>query len=103
MPAEVIRLDALVDCMSRIDPNVSEYLLLYMYDPQHINVAFCLLELEDLSSFTLTVDTSEDLNRTRQILSYYPPEDLYGIKLKDIVSIIRSYPIPYYLFDANAQ
>lgn len=67
---EVINLESLRDCNLRMDPEVSEYLMLYMFNPKTYHCGVAKIEsLPDLSSYTLTVDTPNDLIRTRMILS----------------------------------
>lgn len=89
--AEIMTLNALKKCYNSIDPSVSEYLLLYMFNPEYykcgvINVG----EIKKSSNYTLTVDTKEDLERTRSIFEYYK-EDPLKIKLKDVINIVDKY------------
>lgn len=86
--AEVMRLSALKECHKLIDPAISEYLLLYMFKPEHYTCGVIALKnVKKSSDYTLTVDTKEDLERTKKIFNYYQDSPL-EIKLKDIISII---------------
>ncbi|MBE0471566.1 MAG: hypothetical protein IBX55_18905 [Methyloprofundus sp.] len=94
--AEVMRLSALKECYDLIDPSISEYLLLYMYKPEHYKCGVLNISgLKDCSNYTLTVDTEEDLNRTRKIFDYYDLPDVLNIKLLDILDIVDEYNIPF--------
>jgi spore coat polysaccharide biosynthesis protein SpsF len=91
--AEVMRLSAVKECFDLIDPAISEYLLLYMFRPEHFRCGVISLNnIEKSSSFTITVDTKEDLARTKNILNIYNDKAL-TIKLKDILQIIKEYNI----------
>jgi len=92
--AEVMRLSALKECYKLIDPAVSEYLLLYMFQPENYKCGVITLkDLKKSSDYTLTVDTKEDLNRTREIFKHYKDNPL-EIKLKDIINILDKNTIP---------
>lgn len=91
--AEVMRLSAVKKCYQQIDPAVSEYLLLYMFDPNHFKCGvICINNLKKSSDYTITVDTPEDLERTKKIFSLNSNEPLL-IKLKNIISIIDDHNI----------
>jgi spore coat polysaccharide biosynthesis protein SpsF len=86
--AEVMKLEAVKECYESIDPAISEYLLLYMFKPEHYKCGVIALKnIKNSSDYTLTVDTKEDLERTRKIFEHYQDNPL-EIKLKDIVNII---------------
>jgi len=100
--AEVMSLEAVKDCYGRIDPAVSEYLLLYMFDPFSYRCgALKVTGLPDCSRLSLTVDTPADLQRTRDILKYYGGEKI-DIRLRDIMEIINNYDLPQTLIEESA-
>lgn len=86
--AEIMKLTAVKECYDLIDPAISEYLLLYMFKPEHYKCGVIKLnEIKKSSNYTVTVDTIDDLNRTKDILNNYQGNPL-DIKLKDIIDII---------------
>lgn len=100
--AEVMSLEAVRDCYTKIDPSVSEYLLLYMFDPDAYRCgALKVSGLPDSSRLSLTVDTAADLQRTRDILQWFPREKT-GIRLRDILEIIASHNLPQTIIPEDA-
>lgn len=94
--AEVMRLTALKECYDFIDPAISEYLLLFMYKPEHYKCGVLNISvLKDCSNYTLTVDTESDLVRTRQILSHFDTSSVLNIKLLDIIDMVDRNDIPF--------
>jgi len=92
--AEVMKLTAVKECYDLIDPAISEYLLLYMFDPDRFHCGVLNIEgLKMCSDYTVTVDTNEDLQRTRNILSHYSKDPL-KISLAEIIDIIDNFNIP---------
>lgn len=86
--AEVMRLSAVKLCLQKIDPEVSEYLLLFMFDPNNFKCGVIGIgSLKNTANYTVTVDLPEDLKRTKEIFRFYDGDPI-RIKLKDIVSII---------------
>ena len=91
--AEVMKLEAVKECYDLIDPAISEYLLLYMFKPEHYKCGVIKLnEIPKSSNYTVTVDTKEDLNRTKNIFKYFKGNSL-KIALKDIIEIIDTHNI----------
>ncbi|TCI05421.1 hypothetical protein EZV61_05580 [Corallincola luteus] len=84
--AEVIRVSALKDIYSKIDPEVSEYLMLFAFSPDSYRCGVLKVD-KDYSYFSLTVDTPADLVTGRAML-----EQLGGradaIKLSSLLSVI---------------
>lgn len=68
--AEVINVEALKKCYSFMNPDESQYLMLYMFQP---NIFKCLIILPEVRhskpNYTLTVDTLEDFERTLSIIT----------------------------------
>jgi len=92
--AEVMRLSAVKECFDLIDPAISEYLLLYMFNPEHFKCGVVNIKnIKSSSSYTVTVDTKEDLDRTKSIFYRYSKDPL-SIGLIDIISIIDEFKLP---------
>jgi len=73
--AEVINVNTLIDCEKRMNPIESEYMMLYLFNPDRYNVGVILFnEKEQLNQFTLTVDTPEDLERSKTVLAHFNNE-----------------------------
>lgn len=66
---EVFTRQALKKCVSEMDPTVSEYLMLFLFEPRNFKCGIISITERDFSSFSLTVDNPDDLVRTRLILS----------------------------------
>lgn len=91
--AEVMKLSAVKECYDLIDPAISEYLMLYMFKPEHYKCGVIKIkELPKSSNYTITVDTEEDLLRTKEIFNNYSKNSL-DIALKDILNIIDNHSI----------
>ena len=91
--AEVINVEALKICYSLMSPDESQYLMLYMFQP---NIFKCLVILPEARhskpNYTLTVDTPEDFERTLSIITTNKILDLDQIleicDKKDIKNLI---------------
>ncbi|MBI3519736.1 MAG: hypothetical protein HY062_10315 [Bacteroidetes bacterium] len=86
---EVMTTDALKKCYSLMDPGVSEYLMLFLFEPDNFKCGIIKAFKDDYSNFSVTVDTNNDLIRTKRILT------LLGLKhtdimLKDIMSLYQN-------------
>jgi spore coat polysaccharide biosynthesis protein SpsF len=91
--AEVIKFSALKKCYQNIDPKVSEYLLLYIFRPDIYKCGTISIDnLKNYSDYSVTVDTAEDLERTRKILDRYE-HDPIGITTKRILAIINGHKL----------
>jgi spore coat polysaccharide biosynthesis protein SpsF len=90
---EVIRFDALNDCYSKMDPSVSEYLMLFLFEPKNYACGVLKVFPEDYSNYTVTVDLPADLERTKGVLEIFGSSE---ILLKDIIAIYQdtSYNLP---------
>jgi spore coat polysaccharide biosynthesis protein SpsF len=96
--AEIMKLSAVKACYLSIDPSVSEYLMLYMFDPSKYRCGVIKIKnWPDYSSYSLTVDTNEDLERTRNIIAHYR-KDFLEISLKSILEIIEMHKIANSVF-----
>lgn len=66
--AEVFTLDALKRCNELMDPKVSEYLMLYLFEPRHFKCGVIKAYDKDYSAYSLTVDQKDDYTRSKMIL-----------------------------------
>jgi len=66
--AEVIKVSALKHLMKTIDPAVSEYLMLYIFNPE-IYKCGILNAKQDFSNLSITVDTPQDINNVKEIIA----------------------------------
>jgi len=99
--AEVMKFSAVRKCYYSMDPAVSEYLLLYMFDPSQYRCGVLRIKgWEDYSSYSLTVDVNEDLARTRTIISHYNNDPL-KISLKSIIEIIQKFKVDNSIFEPH--
>ena len=91
--AEVMKLTAVKECYDLIDPAISEYLLLYMFNPEHYKCGVVRIKsIKECSNYTVTVDTNNDLQRTKNIFKKFDKNPL-KISLNDIVGILDKYKI----------
>lgn len=88
--AEVIKFNALKKCHEQMDTNVSEYLMLYLFEPQNFNCGIIEITNEDNSKYSLTVDTKADLERTKLILDQLSQYDFRKIQLSDILDLYKN-------------
>lgn len=66
--AEVFTHQALVKCNKLMDPSVSEYLMLYLFEPNNFKCGVIKAFENDFSTYSLTVDNPNDLLRTKKLL-----------------------------------
>lgn len=99
---EVISFEALQHCYENMDPEVSEYLMLFIFNPKQYKCGIVKLKNKDYSNNTLTVDVPVDLERTKQVLSNYKGEPI-NIKLSEIMSIIAEHNLPNAIYEAGAD
>ena len=85
--AEVIKVSALKHLMQTIDPSVSEYLMLYIFNPE-IYKCGILRAKEDFSNLSITVDTPEDLANVKEIINLLgdTPEALSLVNICELMS-----------------
>lgn len=65
--AEVIKIESLKRCSKLIDPKSSEYLMLYLFNPEEYKCGVMIPKGLDLSSYSLTIDTPDDLINLREV------------------------------------
>ena len=98
--AEVIDVDALKRCHNSINPKKSEYLLLYLFDPNKYECQVVIPEKKLWNPYSsLTVDTQEDFERSKYIIDklYINKRVFYD----DIIELDRKNPIPYFRLGPN--
>lgn len=66
--AEVIRYSTLEQCNEIMDPDVSEYMMLYLFEPDTFNCGILIPFENDYSMYSLTVDTQEDFIRVKKVI-----------------------------------
>jgi spore coat polysaccharide biosynthesis protein SpsF len=91
--AEVMTRRALLECYRKMDPSVSEYLMLFMFEPRDFKCGIIKPFSENYSAMSVTVDTPDDLTRTHAILKKWRNAST-EITLQDIVRIIDENEIP---------
>jgi spore coat polysaccharide biosynthesis protein SpsF len=99
--SEVISSQALLDCYESIDPEVSEYLMLYIFDPDKYKCGVARIFEKDYSDITLTLDTKDDLERTRNIFNRFPVSGHLELTLKEIILELERDPLPGIIFESK--
>lgn len=87
--AEIINMTTLEQINRSIDPKHSEYLMLYSFNPAAYRCGVMIPREVDYSFFSLTVDTIEDLKRTRAIAHHLPEDSFLTCGLAEIINIIK--------------
>ncbi|MCO5229801.1 MAG: hypothetical protein M9958_01465 [Chitinophagales bacterium] len=87
--AEVINTEALKKCYKEMDPEVSEYLMLFIFDPSKFKCGVIIPFKEDYSNYSITVDTPDDLIRVRNILMYNSNINKSNILLSEVLDILN--------------
>lgn len=100
--AEVMTHNALVRCYDMMDPSVSEYLMLFMFEPNHFKCGVIKPFKDDYATMSLTVDTQQDLVRTQSIMKLWNQESV-KITLADIISLSNSGAIPNLFIKPSGQ
>lgn len=100
--AEVIDINALKRCYYSIDPDKSEYLFYYIFDPTKYKTLVALPTDEKLIKeyASLTVDTSDDFERTKFIFDNIEKN---LILYRDIIQLSYEKKIPYYDISKDAK
>ncbi len=88
--AEVFTFNALKKCNTLMDPKVSEYLMLYMFEPENFRCGVIKAYDFDYSYYSLTVDNPDDLVRTRMILSHFSDKEIGEIRFSEVLDVIRN-------------
>lgn len=93
--AEVMKYESLVKCSKLIDPGISEYLMLYMYEPDTFKCGVIKPLDGNYSNYSITVDTAIDFLRAKSILN--TSHDYTRISLQDIIQVLEKHRFPGYL------
>jgi len=96
---EIMEVEALRKCYSMMDPSESQYLMLYMFQPEVFNCLVLIPEKRhQRQNMTLTVDTPNDFERTLQILGKKPRL----INLDGVLERCEEKEIPNAVYDEGA-
>ena len=89
--AEVIRFEALKKCAGLMDPSESEYMMLFLFEPQRFKCGVLQVMEEDTSAYSVTVDTPADFSRTRTLIEQHTAagKEATFIHLKEIIGYYR--------------
>ncbi|WP_082223189.1 cytidylyltransferase domain-containing protein, partial [Methanoculleus sp. MH98A] len=95
LTAELMESDALKRCYYSLEPEKSEYLMLYMFNPQEYQCQVIIPEAALQAEFSsLTVDTYDDFERTRYIMDHL--SDRSGIYYDDVLKLHHQKSIPHF-------
>lgn len=87
---EVFTFEALKKCNELMDPSLSEYLMLYMFEPKNFETGVIRAYEKSYAEYSLTVDTSQDFERTKIILDELGFDgDMNKIRFSNIVEILE--------------
>ncbi|NUU74821.1 cytidylyltransferase domain-containing protein [Paenibacillus xylanilyticus] len=97
--AEVMNIEALKRCYQAIDPEKSEYLFYYIFDPENYKTLVLVPEDDHRKEYTsLTVDTIEDFERSEFIFNRIASK---VISYKDIIALSEQEEIPSFHIDGK--
>jgi spore coat polysaccharide biosynthesis protein SpsF len=85
--AELMTRRALIKCDQLIDPTMSEYLMLYLFDPKNFKCGVIKPFKTDYGGYSVTVDTPEDFARAKKILKeldWRPSQVILFTKIIDL-------------------
>ncbi len=85
--AELMTFNALKRCNEMMDPSVSEYLMLYMFEPRHFRCGVVKAFDDDYSSYSVTVDTYDDFRRSLGLLDALQWKQGDEVTLRQIISV----------------
>ena len=99
--AEVIDLKALQRCYSIMNPNESQYLMLYMFQPNKFKCQVLLpAKKHNRPNMTFTVDTLPDFERTEKLIEAYSDK---LINLDDILNYCEKNQLENIIYKANSS
>jgi spore coat polysaccharide biosynthesis protein SpsF len=87
--AEVIEYEALKKCNSIMDPDISEYMMLYLFEPDNFKCGIITPFMEDYSKYSITVDTHEDFHSVKNLINSIGKENEL-LKLEKIVDFFTT-------------
>ena len=98
--SEIVTTETLRNCYNLMDPNFSEYLLLYMFQPENYKCQVLIPEKDHQNpSWSLTVDTITDLQRTLEIVN----DNERLLNYEDIVNICKKNKIHHLTFNPKGS
>lgn len=87
---EVFTFDALKKCNKLMDPSLSEYLMMYMFEPENFKTGIIRAYEKSYAEYSLTVDTPEDFERTKIILDELGFDgDMDRVRFSNILEILE--------------
>lgn len=98
--AEVISTSSLRQCFQTIDPNFSQYMLLYMFQPRNYQCQVLIPpQKHQHCDWRLTIDTVEDWERTCKIIG----EQSNILSYSEIISICEKRQIPHLIYHPSGS
>lgn len=87
---EVFTFEALKKCNELMDPSLSEYLMMYMFEPENFKTGVVRAFEKSYAEYSLTVDTPGDFERTKIILDELGFDgDMNKIRFSKILEILE--------------
>lgn len=81
---EVINYEALCDCYSKMDHSVSEYLMLFLFEPNNYRCGIIKPFEQDFSRYSITVDIQDDYIRAKNLVLFCKKD----FSLKNIINLL---------------
>jgi len=96
---EVVNLSTLIECYKKNDKKLSEYMTLHLFNPDEFKVLNIIAEKSlGKSTINLSVDTKEDLERSKKIISEVNYNDLL-----EIINFIENRKLENSYFDKDSK
>jgi spore coat polysaccharide biosynthesis protein SpsF len=87
--AEVFTAAALRRCITLMDSKVSEYLMLFLFEPRNFRCGVIRAFEKDYSAYSLTVDRQDDFERTKVILNaLHFSGDVAGFSIRNVLKVL---------------
>lgn len=87
--AEVIKVEALKQLYEEMDVSVSEYLMLFIFNPDRFKCGV-LKSKSDLSAYGITVDTPDDFETVKRVICHLG-DDALQLTLKNICNLFQEH------------
>ena len=84
-----------------MDRAVSEYMMLYLFEPKNLRCGYIRVSPKDYSGYNLSVDTPEDLDRTKLLLQKLKPATPQNVQLQSLLDEIDENPALYPLMPTD--
>lgn len=96
--AEVMSVKALTNCYQIMDPKYSQYLLLYMFNPEKYNCSVLIPDkVQQKKEWSFTVDNSNDWERTQAVFAHASS----FVNYKDLIRLGNEGQLPHLEFGSN--